>query len=155
MRYEFLVATAIKSSIHTHDLVMGWMRNCHPKIAWWKPMEGKSPTLEVREKNEGLNRIKQHMVVRVLSTEALSRAQGRRGGANFGIRCPISCTGPRDLRTRMAFRIGPWKAQVRFAHWLILFSGNWKPWLLYSFYFLHNGTWIWWFHLINMAGYGT
>ena len=39
-------------------------------------MEGKSPTLEVREKNEGLNRIKQHMVVRVLSTEALSRAQG-------------------------------------------------------------------------------
>ena len=51
-------------------------------------MEGKSPTLEVREKNEGLNRIKQHMVVRVLSIEALSRAQGRRGGCKF--RNPVS-----------------------------------------------------------------
>ena len=60
-------------------------------------MEGKSLTLEVREKNEGLNIIKRHEVVRMLSIEALSRAQGRRGvqisepDVRFRVRARTTC----------------------------------------------------------------
>ena len=61
-------------------------------------MEGKSPTLEVREKNEGLNRIKQHMVVRsVKHRGSLSRTGAQGGvqisesGVRFRVRARATC----------------------------------------------------------------